>query len=230
MIETSAPVKQGETVTFEAIKYTNLGAVGTHTYQIREVIPEGATEENNYTVDGVIYDTHVETVQVKVEDAGNGTLTVTYNGQTEFTTPEFVNDVEEETIDIPVEKRWVGTPKESVTVKLLADGSVIDEAVLSKDNNWKHVFTDLPKYDSSDDHEIVYTVSEDPVPGYTASITGDAASGFVITNTETPPPPPPTGDENHLGFYFAMMIVSGFGLIAFVRGGKKPRRKKAVNQ
>ena len=95
LIETSAAVKQNESVTFTAIGYSLADLDGASskdfTYKIREVIPEGATAENNYTVDGVTYDTHVETVEVKVEDAGDDTLRVTYNGQTTFTTPEFVN-------------------------------------------------------------------------------------------------------------------------------------------
>ena len=42
--------------------------------------------------DGVTYDTSVKTVKVKVEDAGDGTLTVTYDGEAAFTTPEFSNN------------------------------------------------------------------------------------------------------------------------------------------
>ena len=41
----------------------------TYEYTVNEVIPEGATAENNYTVNGVTYDS--KTVNVKV--------TVTYN-------------------------------------------------------------------------------------------------------------------------------------------------------
>ena len=41
----------------------------------------------------------------------------------------------------------------------------------------------LPKYEGS--HEITYTVTEDPVAGYTTQITGDMASGYTVTNTHT---------------------------------------------
>ena len=41
--------------------------------KLLEVLPEEATAENNYTVDGVTYDSHVETVEVKVENTGGET-------------------------------------------------------------------------------------------------------------------------------------------------------------
>ncbi|MCT2026372.1 Cna B-type domain-containing protein, partial [Dermabacter hominis] len=38
-----------------------------------------------------------------------------------------------------------------------------------------------------------YSVEELTVEGFTSKVTGDAASGFTITNTQTPPPStPPT--------------------------------------
>lgn len=52
-------------------------------------------------------------------------------------------------------------------------------------NSWKGTFTDLAKNDG-DNNEISYTVEENSVDGYTASITGDAANGFVITNSHIP--------------------------------------------
>ena len=90
MIETSAPVTQGETATFKTINYDQKDT-GEHTYKIREKLPEGATAENSYTVDGVTYDDTVKTVVVNVEDTEEGTLTVTYDGDNKFTTPEFKN-------------------------------------------------------------------------------------------------------------------------------------------
>ena len=93
-------------------------------------------------------------------------MTVDANNTSSVPTAAFTNNKTTEFIRIPVEKRWVGTPGKPVTVKLLADGRVIQEVVLSAANNWKFVFTDLPKYDSADGHTIRYTVSENPVTGY----------------------------------------------------------------
>ncbi len=91
-----------------------------------------------------------------------------------------------ETRDIPVSKQWVGTSLPSVTVRLLADGTETASATLRRADDWRYTFTDLLKYDRTDGHEIVYTVTEDAVEGYTAAVSGSAAEGFVITNTRRP--------------------------------------------
>ena len=88
-----------------------------------------------------------------------------------------------ETISVPVTKQWVGDPAGPVKVSLLADHVEKDTAILSEDGNWQYVFENLPKYDGSDGHEILYTVSEEKVDGYTSQITGSAETGFTITNT-----------------------------------------------
>ena len=94
VIETSDPIKQGTTWNFETIEYTladlNGAASKEFTYQIREKLPEGVDAQNPKK-DGVTYDTHVETVTVKVTDNGKGALVVTYNGDPSFTTAEFNN-------------------------------------------------------------------------------------------------------------------------------------------
>ena len=56
----------------------------TYEYTVNEVIPEGATAENNYTVNGVTYDS--KTVNVKV--------TVTYNKETGELKAELAKDSE----------------------------------------------------------------------------------------------------------------------------------------
>ncbi len=96
--------------------------------------------------------------------------------------------------EVPVEKVWDDSSNvdqlrpASITVKLLADGEDAGEALtLSDSNNWKGTFTDLPVYDA-DGNEIAYTVEEVNVEGYTTDITGDAGTGYVITNTHTPVP------------------------------------------
>ena len=67
----------------------------------------------------------------------------------------------------------------SVTVNLLANGTKVDSATVTETNGWKYSFTDLPKFAGGS--EIVYTVTEDAVPGYSTSI-----DGFTITNSYTP--------------------------------------------
>ena len=48
---------------------------GTYTFYVSEVLPEGANESNGYTLEGVTYDNHQETVTVTVtDDYTNNTL------------------------------------------------------------------------------------------------------------------------------------------------------------
>lgn len=75
-----------------------------------------------------------------------------------------------------------------ITVKLLADGKDTGKTLtLSKENRWMGIFTGLDEY--KDGQKIVYTVEEVSVKGYDSVITGDASTGFVITNSYTPDTP-----------------------------------------
>ena len=96
-----------------------------------------------------------------------------------------IKNTNTETINIPVTKTWVGTAGTSATIKLLADGAEKETVILTAADNWTHTFSNLPKFDTTDGHEIVYTVDEVDVPNYTKGISGTAATGFTVTNTIT---------------------------------------------
>ena len=77
----------------------------------------------------------------------------------------------EETTSVNVSVVWIDAndqdssrPKE-VTVKLKADGILIDSAVISLENNWEHTFSDLLKYYDSGE-EIIYTLEQDALDEY----------------------------------------------------------------
>lgn len=86
--EGSEPVAVGTNdatgkITFETIEYVYdvtdpenaIDDTGTHTYTVKEVIPDDAEETDaGFVKDGVIYDSTVYTVTVEVSDNGNGTL------------------------------------------------------------------------------------------------------------------------------------------------------------
>ena len=104
-----------------------------------------------------------------------------------------------EATDVTVSKAWVnGETKrpQSVVVTLKAtvgtdDADVID-AVLAdwanapakeqtlSDPNWNYVYTNLPKYYNN--QAVKYSVTEKPVPLFTASVT-ETANGILVTNT-----------------------------------------------
>ena len=101
-----------------------------------------------------------------------------------------VTNTNTEKISVPVKKVWVGEEADSATIKLLADGTEKESVTLTKDDNWEHTFSNLPKY-ADDGHEIEYTVDEVHIDGYSITISGTAATGFTITNTILITPVPP---------------------------------------
>lgn len=95
-------------------------------------------------------------------------------------------------VEVPVTKVWNDNNNQdgkrtAVEITLVADGNDTDQKlVLNDENNWTGKFENLPKYDTEDMNVIQYTVKEAAVTGYTTEITGDAATGYVVTNTHTP--------------------------------------------
>lgn len=71
-----------------------------------------------------------------------------------------------------------------VRVNLLADGKVVDTQNLDSSNSWAYTWANLDE--TNNKSAINYTVSEEPVGGYTAVISGNAKDGFTITNHHTP--------------------------------------------
>ncbi len=92
-----------------------------------------------------------------------------------------------ELVKIDVTKVWKveeGTDlPEEITVGLEADGELGRTITLSAENEWKGAFTSLPKYSDDKKTKVVYTIDEYSVKGYSTDITGDAETGFTITNT-----------------------------------------------
>ena len=105
-----------------------------------------------------------------------------------------------EKMQVTVTKVWKdaddkdGIRPSSVTVILLADG--VDTGMritLSEENKWTDSFKDLDVYRNK--QKIVYTVEEkkspvitgkDDIGTYAYAVSGDAQTGFTITNTHTP--------------------------------------------
>ena len=134
-----------------------------------------------------------------------------------------ITNTNTEKISIPVEKKWVGKTGEKAEVILSADGAEVARATLTKAGDWKYTFENLAKYDATTGNEINYTLRETEVPGYAATITGNASTGFVVVNTikkqindsseindsptnGTPNNVPKTGDASGLEQWFILMI------------------------
>lgn len=102
---------------------------------------------------------------------------------------------EQEPVQVTVEKFWNDTENhdgDQVTVYLVANGTRIQEVILSKANDWKHIWKNLPSVDRNGE-PVVYRVQESTFPGYISTVTSaDAvssdktiidASGFVDGET-----------------------------------------------
>ena len=68
---------------------------------------------------------------------------------------------------------------ESITVRIYADNVELTDLAktVTADDNWSYKFEGLPKYKNGGT-PIVYTIDEDPVPGYNKEV-----SGYNLTNT-----------------------------------------------
>jgi pilin isopeptide linkage protein/TQXA domain-containing protein len=106
---------------------------------------------------------------VNYSTADDGTLVVT-------------NGPSKETVNVPVDKRWVDSAQgTSATIELVSNGEKTGKTVtLTEDNGWKGSFDDLPKYDSRG-QKITYTVVEDTaVWNYTVTKNDDGS--FTVAN------------------------------------------------
>lgn len=152
---------------------------GTYTFKIAEKAGSDTS---------IKYDTKTVTATVTVVDKGKGALeaTVSYDDE-----KSFENTYTPAKTEVPVKKVWKdennqdGKRPSSVTVKLLADGQDTGKTLeLNAANGWAGSFKDLDA--DKGGTPIQYTVVEVTVAGYTSEITGDAASGFAITNSYSP--------------------------------------------
>lgn len=111
--------------------------------------------------------------------------TATYSGY------NVINNHTPGKLSIPVTKIWQdendldGLRPDEVTVILLANEVDTGKTlILGAANNWVNAFTDLDAYING--QKVEYTIQEMKVADYTPLITGDTASGFIITNSYTP--------------------------------------------
>ena len=178
VVETVTNAADG-TVTFSPISYDE-SQVGTHKYTISEV---AGTET------GITYDKTVQEVEVTVEKVSATELKAT--ASKEANDLVFTNKYTPAKTEVSVKKVWDdannqdGKRPTSITVKLLADGQDTGKTLeLNAANNWAGSFTNLDA--DKGGTPIKYTVVEVTVTGYTSDVTGDAASGFTITNSYSP--------------------------------------------
>ena len=96
------------------------------------------------------------------------------------------NTHETETVSVSGTKTWVdndnqdGFRPESITIKLLKNGEVIDSKVVTEADGWAWTFDNLPKYENHGTL-ITYSITEERVEDYSTEY-----NGYDVTNTHTP--------------------------------------------
>ena len=134
-------------------------ANGTTTYSFDNL--------DKYAPDGSIYNYTVEEENVEG-------YTTTQNGT------NFTNTINQKKISVSGTKTWIdpqGTEHQTITINLLRDSVKVDFRELTNGTT-TYLFDNLDKYNLTDGHEYVYTVSEEIVEGYTS-----AQNGTDFTNT-----------------------------------------------
>ena len=99
-----------------------------------------------------------------------------------------------EKIAIKASKKWDdaenqdGKRPANVVLKLYKEvggqKSEVANRTLTEADQWATEFANLNKYEKG--QEVVYSLEEDAVPHYQSQVTGNAADGFVVTNTYKP--------------------------------------------
>lgn len=115
-------------------------------------------------------------------------IEITGNAQKGFVVKNTKKSIEEpvnpELTTVNVKKIWKDGKEKEATVALTANNDVVNVAVLNENSNWSYTFYNLPKHDKFN-NEIKYSILEFGQENYETKITGNAESGFVVTNTKT---------------------------------------------
>lgn len=160
------------------------GTEADGTYEFEVTGPDGYTSTQKITIKGGVSDSVViedllpGKYTVTEKAPGNHTFIAKADGEVSVegdnaddpTQAKITNNIDFTTRE--VEKEWdddddaAGRRPSSVTVKLLADGTVLDSQVLNEDNDWSYKWEGLYKHLEDGETEIVYTVEEVPVDEY----------------------------------------------------------------
>jgi LPXTG-motif cell wall-anchored protein len=121
----------------------------------------------------------VETVSEEYEQVSN---TISEDGKTTTIKNKLV---EPEKVTVSGTKTWNdnnnqdGKRPNSITIRLLKNGTEIASKEVTEADGWAWSFTDLSKYENGE--LITYTITEDAVEGYSSEV-----SGYNVTNSYTP--------------------------------------------
>ena len=136
-------------------------------------------------------------------------------------TIKVVNKHEVEKIDVSGKKTWDdknnqdGKRPKSITINLFADGVKKTSITVTEADGWAWNFKDLDK--NANGKEIKYTITEDPITGYVATV-----KGYDVTNTRTYDKLLPTGQLKWPIPVFGGLglLLAGYGVLTLLKKRK----------
>ena len=162
-----------------------VGTEGEFTEYTRKTVKADKNGEWKYSFENVPkYENGVE-IEYQIAEATipGSEYTVSVDPDNKY---NLINTYTPETIDIHGQKTWDdvnnqdGKRPTEISINLLANGIEVKSQIVTAENNWEYTFNDVPKY--ADGKIITYTVSEDEVVGYKATVTS-----YDITNRREVP-------------------------------------------
>lgn len=129
--------------------------------------------------------------------------------KTDIQNYEIINHHIPSLIDISITKIWKNCSSKqipsSITLFLNANGEKIQQLTLTKTNEWKGSFNNLPEFKNG--QKINYTLSEKPIPHYKTMITGNASTGFIVTNIFRSTPDTSDTFRHHTELVFGVCAI-----------------------
>lgn len=92
------------------------------------------------------------------------------------------NESSGDSVAIDVSTSWVGEVGEKVELQVLANGEKVDEVTLTEETGWDYTFEALPT--TQEKQPVAYSVTEKALDGYETEISGDAETGFTVSNID----------------------------------------------
>jgi len=237
------PMPDGSVSYRKELKLNGAGEleIGTITYEKAGTYVYSVHEKNSAS-DGWTYDTALYTVTVVVTETDHvlSAKTVVEKNGAETDRIVFTNvyePVDDDKVLITGIKTWNhgNNPEKNrptaIIVEVYANGTLAAQRQVTAADNWQYSF-EMPCHDENG-KEIVYTIDEADVPDYEKTVDG---YDLINTYTGTPDIPddpddpdkpdkptdsPQTGDNTNIGFWIAMMILSGIGFIVTTLLGRR---------
>lgn len=188
-----------------------------------------------YTNGGYVYTTEPFMIALPNLDKETDSWLYSVNATPKYTRDDVPPNPDDQTVSRKVLKVWKDSnsqaqrPKE-IVVQLLKNGAVYDSVTLNADNDWRHTWNDLPKFEEN--RLIDWQVAEKEVKNYSVKVTQEGTT-FLVTNTykptnnvpvkPTPNKPTKLPQTGMLWWPVPVLVVCG---IIFLIGSRLVKKKK----